>query len=115
MGSPVRVKGAEQTVSGNTVFKEFHAAQGIFFLDELHVIDFIGGIIHENENVKELSWEIWDPRMGTSVKVKHHADERFPGASFSVPAPGRSFVDKAGGLESLLDKGVSPVDVVVIA
>ena len=49
MTGSVRIQGAEDAVTGDTVSEEAHTTQGIFFFDEFHVIDFTGSVVHQDE------------------------------------------------------------------
>ena len=49
MACSVRIQGAEDPMFSDTVFEELHAAESAFFLDELHVVDFPGSIVHKDE------------------------------------------------------------------
>ena len=49
MARSVRIQGAEDAVSGDTVFEQAHTTEGALLIDEFHFIDFAGGIVHEDE------------------------------------------------------------------
>ena len=53
VGSSIGIQGAEDSVCGDTVVKKAHTAECIFFIDELHVIDFACGIIHQDKEVEK--------------------------------------------------------------
>ena len=58
MARPIRVKGAEDAPLGHAILKENHALAGIFFIDQGHFVDPVGGIVKEGEEI------VKDPRLG---------------------------------------------------
>ena len=67
MAGPVGIQGAEDATRGNAVFKEPHTAEGALLVDEFHLIDFTGGIVHEDEQVKKNARQIRDPLVSAAV------------------------------------------------
>ena len=67
MAGPVGIQGAEDATRGNAVFKEPHTAEGALLVDEFHLIDFTGGIIHKDEQIKKDTGQIGDPLVSTTV------------------------------------------------
>src|SRR3990167_2300932 len=114
MTGSVRIQGAEDAMPGNAVFKQKHAVQSVLLVDEEHFVDFTGGIVHKDKQIKKDTRQIGDPLVSTAVKVKHHTGEWFTGPAFSVFAAGRRFFNKPRRLKGTLDEGVAAGNVVVL-
>lgn len=49
MTGSIRIQGAEDAMFFDAIPEQPHAFQGTFLLNELHVVDFVGGIVHEDK------------------------------------------------------------------
>ena len=113
VASPVGVEGAEDAVCGNAVAKKTHTAESAFFIDEFHLVNFARGIIHENEQIKEDIWQIWEPLMGAPINVEHHSHQRSTGSFLAVLSPRGNLLYKASCLQGSFDECVAASDIVM--
>jgi len=114
VSGPVRIQGAEDAMLGNAVFKEAHAAESAFFIDEFHFIDFACGIVHQDKQIEKDARQIRDPFVSAAIKMEHHADEWFSGPSFSMFATGFGFFNQSCCLQQGFDEGIASTDSVMV-
>ena len=98
MRRSIGVERAENPVFCDAIPEEKHAIMGIFFIDETHFVNAVGGIVHQREQVIEDSGLRGDPFMGAAVEMKHHAGQGLSGPFLAVFVPLTCFINFAGGL-----------------
>jgi hypothetical protein len=104
MAAPVAVERAGQPLSTNDFPEAKKAAGRPFLFNETHVVVFVGGIVHGDDQVPHLTRH---PFVPAAVLVDHHPRQRHTLPLLAVRSFLLAFLDQTSSLQVLLHPAVA--------